>query len=292
MADKPVINTISGGAVYSATRLNEIFDQLADAIEGTLGLNGVEGSPNSMSANLDMNTNEIINIGTPTTANAAATKAYADAVAANIDIDTATANDLLTSIKTVDGDGSGLDADLLDGYHASINTAPSTCAVRDANGRITANFIGEVKAPTGDTILDNGTDGTDATFIGDVTGDVTGDLTGNADTSTTATKHGVLNVKSIDIGDWNMSSVNNATVAHGLDHTKIRVVSAIIRNDDDSNRHVIPFGSTSGAAFDGSIDTIDSTNVILTRASGSRTASATFDSTSYNRGWITIWYVD
>ena len=30
-----------------------------------------------------------------------------------------TASELLTSIKTVDGSGSGLDADLLDGIHAS-----------------------------------------------------------------------------------------------------------------------------------------------------------------------------
>ena len=46
------------------------------------------------------------------------------------------------------------------------------------------NVVGELKgdvvAENGTVVLDNGTDGTDATF----TGDVTGDLTGNADTST------------------------------------------------------------------------------------------------------------
>jgi hypothetical protein len=42
-------------------------------------------------------------------------------------------------------------------------------------------LIGDVKATDGTSVLDSGTDGTDATF----TGDVTGDLTGNADTATT-----------------------------------------------------------------------------------------------------------
>jgi hypothetical protein len=42
---------------------------------------------------------------------------------------------------------------------------------------ITGNLIGDVKATNGTSVLDSGTDGTDATF--------TGDVTGNADTATT-----------------------------------------------------------------------------------------------------------
>lgn len=45
-----------------------------------------------------------------------------------------TAADVLAKIKTVDGDASGLDADLLDGYHASLTTAASTVPVRDSDG--------------------------------------------------------------------------------------------------------------------------------------------------------------
>jgi len=44
-----------------------------------------------------------------------------------------------------------------------------------------------VEATDGTLVLSGGTDGTDATFTGDVTGDVTGALTGNADTATLAT---------------------------------------------------------------------------------------------------------
>ena len=45
---------------------------------------------------------------------------------------------------------------------------------------VVGDLKGDVLAENGTVVLDNGTDGTDATFIGDVTGD----LTGNADTST------------------------------------------------------------------------------------------------------------
>ncbi|MDA0898399.1 MAG: hypothetical protein O3A30_03885 [Bacteroidetes bacterium] len=46
---------------------------------------------------------------------------------------------------------------------------------------VTSNLVGDVKATNGTTVLDSGTDGTDATF----TGDVTGSLIGNASTATT-----------------------------------------------------------------------------------------------------------
>ena len=43
-----------------------------------------------------------------------------------------------------DGDASGLDADLLDGYNSSLITAASTIPVRDTNGDITTRiFIGK-----------------------------------------------------------------------------------------------------------------------------------------------------
>jgi len=45
-----------------------------------------------------------------------------------------TAADVLAKLKGVDGPGSGLDADLLDGYHASLSTVASTVPVRDSDG--------------------------------------------------------------------------------------------------------------------------------------------------------------
>ena len=72
-----------------------------------------------------------------------------------------TAADILTKIKTVDGVGSGLDADLLGGLNQSSANTVSTIVARDASGDI----YGSV-------------------FHGALTGNVTGNITGNADTVT------------------------------------------------------------------------------------------------------------
>ena len=52
-----------------------------------------------------------------------------------------TAADVLVKIKTVDGSGSGLNADGLDGYHADVASNVNSVAVRDANGWITARGV-------------------------------------------------------------------------------------------------------------------------------------------------------
>jgi len=52
-----------------------------------------------------------------------------------------TANELLTAIKTVDGSGSGLDADFLDGYNSSAANDVNTVVRRDASGNFAANVI-------------------------------------------------------------------------------------------------------------------------------------------------------
>lgn len=73
-----------------------------------------------------------------------------------------TTSELLTRIKTVDGAGSGLDADLLDGLNASTThlSGSSTIVARDSTGNFSANVI-------------------TATLIGNVTGNLTGNVTGN-----------------------------------------------------------------------------------------------------------------
>lgn len=67
-----------------------------------------------------------------------------------------TASDVLTKIKTVDGTGSGLDADLLDGLNSATANTVSTIVARDASGNfaagtITANIDGSVGATTPST---------------------------------------------------------------------------------------------------------------------------------------------
>ena len=47
-----------------------------------------------------------------------------------------TANDILTKLKTVDGEDSGLDADLLDGYHGSASATANTYVLRTSTGSV------------------------------------------------------------------------------------------------------------------------------------------------------------
>ena len=77
-----------------------------------------------------------------------------------------TAADVLIKLKTVDGTGSGLDADLLDGYNSATTATANTIVLRDSNGDV---FAGTVHATT---VLAN--------LTGNVTGNVTGTLNGNA----------------------------------------------------------------------------------------------------------------
>jgi hypothetical protein len=62
-------------------------------------------------------------------------------VSAKLDTSTYTAADILTKIKTVDGVGSGLDADLLDGLTSATTNTVSTVVARDASGNFSAGTI-------------------------------------------------------------------------------------------------------------------------------------------------------
>ena len=132
------------------------------------------------------------------------------------------------------------------------------------------------------------------------------DVTGNADTATNADKADsvvetgssiVMNMKVFNIGDWDMTSITPNPVAHGLaDYTKIRSISVIIRSDVGAtlytgNRDLALF-SPSAQQMDGGVTEFDGTNIELYRRAGGIFDHSEFDDTSYNRGWITIWYTD
>ena len=60
MATAPTVVTVSSG-YFSAETMNANFTTLADAFEDVLSLSGT--TPNSMSADLDMNSNDVLNVG-------------------------------------------------------------------------------------------------------------------------------------------------------------------------------------------------------------------------------------
>lgn len=72
-------------------------------------------------------------------------------IATKLDSTDFNSNDILTEILAVDGSGSGLDADLLDGYDSSSAATANTIVLRDANANFAANeitankFIGDLE---------------------------------------------------------------------------------------------------------------------------------------------------
>ena len=104
---------------------------------------------------------------------------------------------------------------------------------------------------------------------------------------------GGMKVKVVNIGDWNMVSTASINVTHGLtDFKQIRQISVNIRDDADTQYTLLTSGdSGSGTAF-GVIAGQTSTNIQLFRIAGVGFDSSNYDATSYNRGFVTIWYVD
>jgi len=110
--------------------------------------------------------------------------------------------------------------------------------------------------------------------------------TGGVDAGASGT---FLKTKVINIGDWDMDTTQNITVAHGLTSANIRRVTVIIRNDDGSTTASLPFylgGSTSTEGVSWT-----STLISLSRATSGTFDGTNFDATSYNRGWIVIDYI-
>ncbi len=106
---KLTLATIVNG--FSADAINANFDAIETAVENTLSRDG--STPNTMGAQLDMNSKQVINLGTPTTGSSAATKTYVDSLLSG----------------TADTGSAQLRADLLDdGGAALIGTIRSDLA--------------------------------------------------------------------------------------------------------------------------------------------------------------------
>lgn len=92
---------------------------------------------------------------------------------------------LKTSIQAIDGAGSGIDADLLDGYNTDTSTAANTIPVRNASGQLPGDITGN--AATADKLKTQRT----ISLSGDVTGSVNFDGSANVSISSTLANSGV-----------------------------------------------------------------------------------------------------
>ena len=106
--------------------------------------------------------------------------------------------------------------------------------------------------------------------------------------STLLTASGGLLTKILNIGDWNMDTTLNIFVAHGISGSKIRSAIAIIRSDTDSDPTPDRFDLLSSPS---SSVQILSDNIKLERAASGMFDNSNYNSTSFNRGFITIQYL-
>ena len=115
-----------------------------------------------------------------------------------------TAADVLAKLLTVDGSGSGLDADKLDGLTSATANTVSTIVARDASGNFSAGTI-------------------TASLTGNVTGNVTGNLTGNV----TGNATNVSGVVAVVNGGTGVSDVASIKTLLSLGTMSTQAASAV-----------------------------------------------------------------
>jgi len=101
--------------------------------------------------------------------------------------------------------------------------------------------------------------------------------------------------KTVNIGDWNMDTTISVTPLHNLSATEwktIKSISVIIRDDLDSTYYPLDLAYTTDTGVtSGAIQYFDFLGIKIERFTAAFFDSSFFDSTAYNRGWITFEYI-
>lgn len=98
--------------------------------------------------------------------------------------------------------------------------------------------------------------------------------------------------KTVDIGDWDMNTDEYCYVTLTSivsDFKKIRNISVLVRNDADNRYYLLDRDASGGVSY--LYDNTGNTVASLFRVTAEFFDSTDFDSTSYNRGWITLQFV-
>jgi len=97
--------------------------------------------------------------------------------------------------------------------------------------------------------------------------------------------------KIVNIGDWNMDADITKTLALGISSgAVIRGCNVFIVHDNGVNWYPIQYNNNPDNTPCGSFRFDNFGNIVINRSAGNFFDSTSFDSTSYNRGWVTIEY--
>ena len=223
--------------------------------------------------------------------------AGADLGAADVTVDLSNTNGSYVTNLTTDGTitagtfsgaGTSLTGTASSLTAGNVTTNANLTGVVTSTGNATSIASGAIKA----NMLQSSAEDLGAANVTINLGNTNGSYVTNLTTDGTITGNSIVDnghtVKYIDIGDWDMDASDSVAVAHGLTLGNIREVSFMIRNDDGTAQYQSNGYISSNQL---GISSVDSTNINLSRTNGGDFDSATFDSTSYNRGWIKIVYV-
>ena len=102
----------------------------------------------------------------------------------------------------------------------------------------------------------------------------------------------ILKTKVINIGDWDMVTDSFVSVGSGIARANIRGISVIIIDDDAPGVGVaLDINWTDGSGTGNQGISISSSGIIgLYRQNGGAFDNTDYNSTSYNRGWVTVTY--
>jgi len=95
----------------------------------------------------------------------------------------------------------------------------------------------------------------------------------------------------LDMGDWNMDLTVPLNLNHNFgDYYKnVRFMDAFIRNDADTFYKPISQGKSTADPYPlGGVFDIDATDISIARLQSEAFDATTYDSTAYNRGWVTV----
>ena len=98
----------------------------------------------------------------------------------------------------------------------------------------------------------------------------------------------------IPIGDWDMDADTFVAVSlpSDIDWKSIRSISGVIRNDADTERSITgKIDNATNGTNDMAVSAIDDGRIVLIRVTGGDLDNTDYNSTSYNRGWLTLGYV-